>query len=295
MTEPVTFGVIGGSGLYDMPGLTDVERVSVDTPFGKPSADFVVGTLKGKRIAFLARHGEGHRLTPSTVPYRANIYAFKKLGVRFIIGVSACGSLREEITPGQIVIPTQIFDFTKSERGGRTFFGEGLVAHVDVAQPYCLGLARKVYDSFAQVGGTVHKGGTFLVIEGPRFSTRGESEIFRRWGCNVIGMTSAPETFLAREAEISYAAIAHVTDYDVWHLTEAPVTVETVVRTLRHNVERVRKAIAITVEGMTGDEDFDSHHALRDAIMTERQQVPADMLERLEPIVGRYFNSYRGY
>lgn len=291
MTEPVKFGVIGGSGLYNMPGLTDIERVSVDTPFGKPSGDFVIGTLKGKRVAFLPRHGEGHYLTPSTVPSKANIFAFKKLGVRFLIGSSACGSLREEITPGQFVIPTQIYDNTKSERGGRTFFGAGLAAHIDVAQPFCLDLARKVYASFAQVGGTAHKGGTLLVIEGPRFSTRGESEIFRRWGCSVIGMTAAPEAFLAREAEISYATIAHVTDYDVWHLTEAPVTVETVVRTLKHNVERIHKAISITLESLTGDEVFDSHNALKDAIITDKDRVDSAMVDLLRPIVGRYFDA----
>lgn len=289
MTEQVSIGVIGGSGLYDMPEITDKTTVSVDTPYGKPSADFVVGTLRGKRVAFLARHGVGHIHTPTSTPYRANIYAFKKLGVRFIISVNACGSLREEITPGQIVVPTQIYDHTRSARNGRTFFGEGLVAHVDVAQPFCLDLARKVYASFAQVGGTAHKGGTFLIIEGPRFSTRGESEIYRRWGCSIIGMTSAPEAFLAREAEIAYATIAHVTDYDVWHMTAQPVTVEQVTRTMRHNVERVQKAIAITVDELDESAEFESHNALKTAFMTAKDKVDPAMIDKLEPIVGRYF------
>ena len=289
MTEDVKIGVIGGSGLYDMPEITDKTTISIDTPYGPTSTDFMVGTLRGKRVAFLARHGDGHIHTPTEVPYRANIWAFKKMGVRFIISVNACGSLREEIAPGQIVIPTQISDNTKSARGGRSFFEDGLVAHVDVAQPFCLDLARKIYASFAQVGGTTHKGGNFLIIEGPRFSTRGESDIFRRWGCSIIGMTSAPEAFLAREAEISYATIAHVTDYDVWHISEQPVTVEAVMRTMRHNVERVKKAIAITVAELDTDAVFDSHNALSNAIMTDKSKVPAEIRERLAPIVNRYF------
>lgn len=289
MTDPIIYGVIGGSGLYDLPELTDVERVAVDTPYGKPSADFVVGTLKGKRIAFLARHGEGHIYTPSTVPYRANIFAFKQLGVRFVIGVSACGSLREEIQPGHFVVPAQIYDNTKSERGGRTFFENGLVAHVDVSQPYCPHLAQTIYSALEQVGGVVHRGGTFVIIEGPRFSTRGESEIFRQWGCSIIGMTSAPEAFLAREAEISYATVAHVTDYDVWHQTEAPVTAEAVMRTLRHNVDRARKALAVIIDRIAPDVVYPSHKVLSNALVTGKDHASPEMIQRLRPILGDYY------
>jgi 5'-methylthioadenosine phosphorylase len=289
MADPIVYGVIGGSGLYDLPDLKNVERIAVDTPFGKPSADIVIGTLKGKRVAFLARHGEGHIYTPSTVPYRANIFALKKLGVRFVISVSACGSLRDEIEPGHFVVPSQIYDNTKSERGGRTFFESGLVAHVDVSQPYCQELGEKIYNGVAQVGGVVHRGGTFVVIEGPRFSTRGESEIYRQWGCSIIGMTSAPEAFLAREAEMAYATVAHVTDYDVWHQTEAPVTAEAVMQTLKHNVDRLRHALAAIIDSVEPDSVFSSHSALQNALVTSKDYTTPEMLRKLQPIVGRYY------
>jgi 5'-methylthioadenosine phosphorylase len=291
MSEDVKIAVIGGSGLYQMEELTDRTAVPVDTPYGKPSADIIIGTLRGQRVAFLPRHGEGHVYSPSTVPYRANIYALKSLGVRFIIGVNACGSLKEEYAPGHIVIPDQVYDQTKADRGGRSFFESGLVGHISVADPFCPELAELLHTSVQQAGGTVHKGGTFIIIEGPRFSTRGESNIYRQWGCSIIGMTTTPEVFLAREAEIAYASMAHITDYDVWHVSEEPVTVEMVIRIMKRNLETAQKAIAIAVENLDAGATYDAHNALGSALMTARDKIPAALLEQLKPIVGRYFGS----
>ncbi len=290
MAETVSIGVIGGSGLYDIPEISDKISVSIDTPYGKPSADIVIGTLRGKRVAFIPRHGLGHVYTPTTVPYRANIFALKTLGVRFIIGVNACGSLREEYAPGHIVIPDQLYDHTKSERG-RTFFETGLVGHVSVAQPFCPELSEQVYQATAAVGGNVHRGGNFIIIEGPRFSTKGESLIFRQWGCSIIGMTTCPEAFLAREAEIAYATMAHVTDYDVWHETEAPVTVETVIQTMHHNLQIAQQAIAKAIETLDENAVYACHNALENAVMTNKSLIPSDVLDRLQPIIGRYFSN----
>jgi 5'-methylthioadenosine phosphorylase len=286
MTETVRIAVIGGSGLYNMPEITDITTVSLDTPFGKPSADITIGTLRGKRVAFLPRHGKGHIHTPSTVPYRANIYALKMLGVRFIISVSACGSLREDYAPGHIVVPDQIFDYTTVSRK-RTFFEDGLVAHISVAEPFCPDLSDILYQAVEQVGGAVHKGGTFLIEEGPRFATKAESNIFRQWGCAIIGMTAAPEVFLAREAEISYATMAHITDYDVWHETEEPVTVDMVVATFNRNIKVAQQAVAAAVELVDENADYAAHHALDGAILTARDAITRDAVERLKPIVGR--------
>ena len=223
MSETVSLAVIGGSGLYSMSGLQGSREHDLDTPFGKPSAPIVVGTLEGQRVAFLARHGLGHHISPSEVNYRANIYALKSLGATQIISVSACGSLREDYAPGHIVIPDQLFDNTKGRE--RTFFGEGLVAHVSIADPFCTDLSDQLEAATRATGATTHRGGSFITIEGPRFSTKAESIVFRTWGMSLIGMTASPEAFLAREAEICYAVMAHVTDYDVWHVSEAPVTV----------------------------------------------------------------------
>ena len=289
MTENVKIAVIGGSGMYKMAEISDKETVSVDTPYGSPSGDIVIGTLRGKRVAFLPRHGEGHVYSPSRVPYRANIFALKKLGVRFIISVSACGSLREDFAPGHIVIPDQIYDNTKFDRGGHTFFDSGLVAHVSVAEPFSRELADQLYLAVGKVGGTVHRGGTFVTIEGPRFSTKGESHIFRQWGCSIIGMTASPVAFLALEAEMAYATIAHVTDYDVWHISEEPVTVDMVIRTMQLNLNVVQRAVAATIEQMDEDAVLECHSSLKDALITDRTKIPADALERLQPIVGRYF------
>lgn len=288
MNEAVAIAVIGGSGLYKMSEISNVVSHTIPTPFGDPSGEIIVGSLCGKRVAFLPRHGTGHIHSPTTVPYRANIYALKTLGVRFIIAVNACGSLREDYAPGHIVVPDQVFDYTNSR--DRSFFGNGLVGHISVAEPFCPELSEHLYQAVAKAGGTVHKGGTFLIEEGPRFATRAESRIFRQWGCTLIGMTTAPEVFLAREAEMAYATMAHVTDYDVWHVSEQPVTVEMVVATLHRNLELAQRAIATAVEELDESADWPCHHALENAIMTDRNRIDPETLKILEPIVGRYFN-----
>ncbi len=283
----VELAVIGGSGLYNMPDLEDVETLQISTPFGDPSDDITVGTLYGRPIAFLPRHGRGHVLTPTEVPYRANIFALKTLGVRYIISVSACGSLREDFVPGHIVIPDQLFDHTRHRQG--TFFGEGLVAHASVADPFSPELSSALAGAVRASGGTVHEGGTFITIEGPRFSSKGESNTYRQWGMSIIGMTTSPEAFLALEAEIAYAVMAHVTDYDVWHESEEPVTVETVVRILQRNTALAQRAIdhlARTMEDWAGD--LPAHHALRDAIITDHDAIPAAVREELAPLVEKY-------
>ena len=287
--ENVELAVIGGSGLYNMPDLEDVETRQIDTPFGNTSDDIIVGTLHGRPVAFLPRHGRGHVLTPAEVPYRANIFALKSLGVRYIISVSACGSLREEFAPGHVVIPDQLFDHTRGRPS--TFFGRGLVAHVSVADPFSPELSSALSGAVRATGGTVHDGGTFITIHGPRFSTKGESNTYRQWGMSVIGMTTSPEAFLAVEAEIAYAVMAHVTDYDVWHETEEPVTVETVIRILQRNTALAQRAIdhlAQTMDDWAGD--FPAHHALRDAIITDRDEIPAAVSEELAPLEQKYLS-----
>ncbi len=287
MTE-IELGIIGGSGLYQMEGLTEVEEREIETPFGKPSDAVIVGVLNGRRLAFLPRHGRGHLLTPSEVPYRANIYALKSLGVKYIVAVSACGSLREAFEPGHVVVPDQLFDNTKGMRQ-RSFFGDGLVGHVSVADPFSPELSQAVTASVRAVGGTVHEGGTFITIEGPRFSTKGESHTFRQWGMSIIGMTTSPEAYLATEAEIAYACMAHVTDYDVWHESAEPVTVEQVIRVLLGNTALAQQAITHLVAHM--DEwvgDFPAHHALKDALITDRSRIPAETKARLGLLVGKY-------
>ena len=240
--EATKIAVIGGSGLYNMDQISDIETVEVDTPFGKPSGTIRVGSLSEKRVAFLPRHGEGHVLAPSTLPYRANIFALKTLGVRFIIAVNAVGSLREAYAPGHIITPDQIVDYTIHTRA-RSFFEDGVVAHVSVADPMSDYLRSLIADAVEAVGGLVHRRGTFLIEDGPRFATRAESHLFRAWGCDLIGMTAAPEAFLAREAEIDYASLAHVTDYDSWRAEEEAVTSDMVIQTLSKNVETVEKAL----------------------------------------------------
>lgn len=288
--EKVQIGVIGGSGLYNMPEITQKQSIEIDTPYGKPSGKLVVGTLRGKRVAFLPRHGEGHYYTPGEIPYRANIYALKTLGVRFIIAVNACGSLREEIPPGSILIPDQLFDHTKSERGGRSFFESGLVGHVSVADPLSPQLSRQLYEAARRVEGSqAQYGGTFIIIEGPRFSTKGESSIFRQWGCSIIGMTTCPEAFLASEAEIAYAVIAHITDYDVWHESAEPVTTEMVMRTMQRNIQHVQETLALTVENLDETADDPAHHTLDNAVMTAPQAISSEVRERLAMLLGDRF------
>lgn len=288
--ETVKIGVIGGSGLYNMDEITNKVEYDLDTPFGKPSAPIVVGTLRGKRVAFLPRHGRGHVFTPSTVPYKANIYALKMLGVRFIIAVSACGSLKEEYAPGHLVIPDQLYDNTKLERG-RTFFDTGFVGHVGVADPFDAYLSDLLYNSLQKVGGTAHKGGLFITIEGPRFSTRGESNIFRNWGCDIIGMTTSPEAFLAAEAEIAYAVIAHITDYDVWHETEEAVSVEAVMRIAAQNVATAQEGLAEAVEAIDEDMVCAVHSALQNAVMTHPDVMSSNVRNNLEAILNRNDNA----
>jgi 5'-methylthioadenosine phosphorylase len=284
----IELGIIGGSGLYKMDALTDVEERVVETPFGKPSDAVIIGSLYGRRLAFIPRHGRGHVLTPNEVPYRANIYALKSLGVKYLVGVSACGSLREEYAPGHVVIPDQLFDHTKGRREV-SFFGDGLVAHVNVADHFSPELSRAVAAAVQTAGGTVHEGGTFITIEGPRFSTKGESNTYRQWGMSLIGMTTSPEAYLAAEAEIAYACMAHVTDYDVWHETQEPVTVEQVVRVLMGNTQIAQEAIGQLVQQMsTWAGDFPAHHALKDALITERSLIPAEAQKRLALLVGKY-------
>ena len=287
MTTPIVLGIIGGSGLYQMAGLTDLEERALTTPFGAPSDPLVIGTLNGRRVAFLARHGRGHRYTPSEVNYRANIYAFKLLGVPRIVSISACGSLRDDYAPGHIVIPDQIFDNTRGR--ARTFFGDGLVAHVGVADPFCPQLSTQLLDATRATAATVHAGGAFVTIEGPRFSTKAESSIFRKLGLSLVGMTASPEAFLAREAEICYACMAHVTDYDVWHHSEEPVTVEMVIRTLHQNTAHAQQAIANLVAQLpAAAPDCACQNALADALITARDHIPAEVKAKLTALVGKY-------
>jgi 5'-methylthioadenosine phosphorylase len=284
----VNLAVIGGSGVYDMEALTDIEERKLSTPFGDPSDTVVIGTLSGKRIAFLPRHGRGHRLTPSEVPYRANIWALKSLGVERIISISACGSMKEKYAPRHIVIPDQIYDNTK--RRDYSFFGDGMVAHIGIAEPFCPHVRQVLYEAVEKAGGTVHMGGTFIVIEGPRFSTRGESDIYRSWGVDIIGMTAVPEAQLAREAEICYATMAHVTDYDVWHEEEEVVTVEMLIENLMANATLSKRMIAELVPLLPDDRTCDCGHALSLAMITQRDLIPKARTEQLGPIVAKYFD-----
>jgi len=279
VTLPPTLGIIGGSGLYEMPGLEQVQQMDLDTPFGKPSAPIVTGILEGLRVAFLARHGTGHTLIPTEVPYRANIYALKSLGVQRVCSISACGSLREDFAPGDIVIPNQIFDHTTLRP--RSFFGDGFVAHVSVADPLCADFSSRLEASVRSTSAKIHRGATFITIEGPRFSTRAESNVYRSWGMSIIGMTTSPEAFLAREAGLCYAVMAHVTDYDVWHLSEQPVTVELVIQTLRKNTSIAEQAVRDLARTWSADRSCDCARALEHALITDPAKVPVATLEKL--------------
>lgn len=288
MEKQPVLGIIGGSGLYAFQGLEDVESLDMDTPFGKPSAPIVLGTLKGKTVAFLARHGIGHRISPSEINYRANIYAFKMLGVHQIVSISACGSLREDYSPGHIVIPDQIVDFTRGRAG--SFFSDGLVVHISPGNPFCPDLSNQLLAAARETQAIIHKGGTLISIEGPRFSTRGESNLFRSWGISIIGMTAVPEAFLAREAEICYATMAHVTDYDVWHTSEEPVSVEMVIRTLQHNTEIAQETILNLVDIVTTPTKCDCPRALQNAIITSPDAIPEPTRQKLDLLVKKYLH-----
>jgi len=284
---PITIGVIGGSGLYQMEGLTGVEEYKIVTPFGDPSDAVIVGTLEGVRVAFVARHGRGHVLMPTEVNYRANIFALKSLGVEQVISISACGSLREHVAPGEVVIPDQLFDFTKKREV--TFFGGGLVAHIGTADPYCARLSTLLAEAVEEAGGAVYRGGRFITIEGPRFSTKGESHTYRAWGMDIIGMTACPEAFLAREAEMCYATMAHVTDYDVWHETEEPVTVEMLLATLAANATLAQRALRILIPRLAAaGRDCECGQTLAMALITQRDLIPEQLKRDLAPIVGKY-------
>ncbi len=282
----IKIAVIGGSGLYNMPAISDVQSLDIDTPFGKPSGAIRLGTLSGKRVAFLPRHGAGHRLAPGNLPYRANIFALKSLGVRFIISVNAVGSLREEYAPGHIMTPDQIIDYTIFTRA-RSFFERGVVAHISVAEPMSGYLRGVIADAVEAVGGTVHRRGTFLIEDGPRFATRAESHLFRAWGCDLIGMTAAPEAFLAREAEIEYASLAHVTDYDCWHEEEEAVTSDMVIQTLSKNIDTVQKALVAAIAQLDEDKLLPAHTALDSALATAREAMDPEVVATLRPLLAR--------
>jgi len=286
MNGQLAFAIIGGSGIYAMKGLTDTQEQVIDTPFGRPSSPIVTGTLEGRRIAFLARHGIGHFITPTEVNYRANIYALKMIGATRIISISACGSLREDYAPGDIVIPDQIYDNTRER--ARTFFGEGLVAHVGVAEPFCPVLSQQVFNSVNETSATTHKGGTLITIEGPRFSTKAESNVFRTWGMSIIGMTASPEAFLAREAEMCYSTMAHVTDYDVWHISAEPVTVEMVIHTLNKNTSIAQESLRNLAKNLDENEPCSCQNALADALITNPAVVGINTRKKLDLLIGKY-------
>jgi 5'-methylthioadenosine phosphorylase len=284
----IQIGIIGGSGLYHMDDLSERQEHALQTPFGAPSDPIITGVLAGHKVAFVARHGRGHRYTPTEVPYAANIYALKSLGVRYIIAVSACGSLRADYAPGHICIPDQLVDRTLGTRR-RTFFGEGLVAHVGVADSFSPQVAAALYEGARAAGATVHQGGTFVTIEGPRFSTRAESESYRAQGYAIIGMTTSPEAFLAAEAEIAYAVFAHITDYDVWRHDEEAVSAAAVMETFHSNLRLAQRALIEAIPRAAALGDLPAHHNLQGALMTQRELVPPTTLENLRLLVSKYF------
>ncbi|MBM3782663.1 MAG: S-methyl-5'-thioadenosine phosphorylase [Acidobacteria bacterium] len=284
----VQIGIIGGSGLYDMAELNDREDHEIETPFGEPSGPYVVGTLRGKRVAFLARHGAGHRLSPSELNFRANIFGFKRLGVEWILSASAVGSLQEQYRPMDIVFPDQFIDRTRGRIS--TFFGRGLVAHVGFAHPLCVPLAQLGAAVARDLGACVHEGGTYVCMEGPQFSTLAESELYRSWGADIIGMTNLQEAKLAMEAEIAYATMALVTDYDCWHPDHDAVTVEMVVQNLTRNAEMARQVIAGWVERLDPSQRVPAHSALQHALMTRPDAIPEQTRRDLAPLVDKYLS-----
>lgn len=282
----VKIGVIGGSGLYEIETLTAIERRKLTTPFGDPSDEYIIGTLEGVRVAFLPRHGRGHRFNPSELNYRANIYGFKQLGVEHLISVSAVGSLREDIHPLHVVIPDQFFDRTRHRVS--TFFGDGLVAHIAFADPVCPNLSDMVYQAARELGATAHKGGTYLCMEGPAFSTRAESNVYRKWGMDIIGMTNLQEAKLAREAEICYATMAMVTDYDCWHEEEEDVTVDAIIQNLMKNAALAKKIVQTVVPRIAATRTCVCANALQFALLTDRSMIPDATKQKLALLVGKY-------
>jgi 5'-methylthioadenosine phosphorylase len=287
--DNVQIGIIGGSGLYDMADVTERKEVTLGTPFGDPSGPYLLGTLRGRRVAFLARHGAGHRLLPSELNFRANVFGMKLLGVQFILSASAVGSLKEEYKPLDIVIPDQFIDRTRGRIG--TFFGRGLAAHVGFAHPFCRILSRLVSDSGRESGAVVHTGGTYVCMEGPQFSTLAESKLYRSWGADIIGMTNLQEAKLAREAEICYSTIALVTDYDCWHPDHDSVTVEMVIANLMQNAKTAQHIIAKAVEGLPYERTCECASALKYALITRPDAIPAQVRQDLAPLVGKYLQT----
>ena len=279
-------GVIGGSGLYEMEGLEEVQRVSLKTPFGDPSDSFIVGRLSGVKVAFLPRHGQGHRILPSALNFRANIYGMKMLGVQWIIGVSAVGSMKESIHPGDMVIPDQFIDMTKGRPS--TFFSDGVVCHLSFADPVCPTLTQLLSEIGRRAGTTVHRNGTYLCIEGPQFSTRAESSLYRTWGVDVIGMTNMPEAKLAREAEICYASMAFATDYDCWHETAGDVAIGEVLRILAQSTKTAKSIIREAVQHLPQERHCLCANALEHALITSKKLIPEKTKKDLEPIIGKY-------
>ena len=290
-TETAAIGIIGGSGLYDMAEVTDRREVTVTTPFGEPSGPYVLGTLRGKRVAFLARHGAGHRLSPSELNFRANIFGLKLLGVEYVLSASAVGSLKEEYKPLDIVVPDQFIDRTVGRVS--TFFGRGLVAHVGFAHPFCRILSGVVNASGEAAGATVHRGGTYVCMEGPQFSTLAESRLYRSWGADIIGMTNLQEAKLAREAEMCYSTIALVTDYDCWHPDHDHVTVEMIIANLIQNAKTAQAIIAAAVDALPYERTCECASALKYALITRPETIPAEILDELSPLVAKYVPAAR--
>ncbi|MBF72824.1 S-methyl-5'-thioadenosine phosphorylase [Candidatus Poribacteria bacterium] len=283
----VKVGIIGGSGFYQMDGLNELRKIEVETPFGLPSHAVVVGKIDGQSVAFLPRHGVGHPLLPSEINVRANIYALKSLGVEWLIGVSAVGSLREEIEPRHFVIPDQLYDHTKNRTS--TFFGDGIVAHVGFADPFCPILGQCIYQSAKRVGATIHSGGTYICMEGPAFSTLAESNLYRKFGFDVIGMTAAPEAKLAREAEMSYAVLACSTDYDCWHEDHEAVTTEMIIENLLANVETAKQIVRSAIQNLPLDRSSSpAYKALEKSIATNPNVIPEETKQKLELLIGKY-------
>lgn len=281
-----TVGIIGGSGLYEMEGLSDVQKVDLKTPFGEPSDSFIIGRLEGIKVVFLPRHGVGHRIQPSSLNFRANIYGMKLLGVEWIIGVSAVGSMKEYIHPGDMVIPTQFIDQTKGRPN--TFFSDGIVCHISFADPVCPVLSQILFQGGIEVGAKVHKEGIYLCIEGPQFSTRAESRLYRSWGVDVIGMTNLPEAKLAREAEICYATIAFATDYDCWHEEEDDVSIGDVLRILAQSTKTAKSVIRYAIKHLPEKRECICSSALKNALITGKKFIPEKTKKDLEPIIGKY-------
>jgi len=281
-------GIIGGSGLYDIDGLTDIEKADIDTPFGKPSDTITTGKLDGIDIAFLPRHGRGHRISPTKLPARANIYALKSLGVEHIIAVSSAGSFKQEIKPGDLVIPDQLIDRTRNRVN--TFFGEGIVTHIPFADPFCPTLCQVLYEAAREAGASVHPKGTFVVMEGPAFSTRAESRLYRSWGADLIGMTALPEAKLAREAEICYAIIGCVTDYDSWWHRAEPITVDVILNTMGQNIYTAKNIIKLAVSRIPEKRTCGCATALQMAIVTDPKLIPAEQKKKLDLLIGKYIS-----